>query len=99
MEDFNARTESTMTDKVDGPHEENGINNNGERIIDSCLLNKLKLATGHYEQKNVHKYTKTQPTSQLKTIMDYIISGKQHHFQHWIQQYIVEQIVDLITIY
>lgn len=80
MGDFNARIGSKTGDKVVGPYGENTVNNNGGRLIDLCTQNQLKISNGHYRHKDIHKYTWRQPSRQLKSIIDYIITGQTTSF-------------------
>jgi len=72
--DFNGHTGSKTNDVIVGPHGENDVNDNGERLIDVCQQHSLRIQNGFYKHKDIHKYTWTQPTLQRKSIIDYIIT-------------------------
>lgn len=71
--DFNGRVGRRTNHKVVGPHGEINLNDNGERIIEICESHLLKLTNDFYKHKDIHKYTWTQPTRNLKSIIDYVI--------------------------
>lgn len=74
--DFNARVGCKIGDKVVGKFGEIQRNDNGEKLIDLCTQNNLKITNGFFEHKHIHRYTWTQPTRKLKTIIDYVITGQ-----------------------
>ena len=74
MGDFNGRTGSKKQDPVVGEFGEGIINDSGERLIEFCTNNELRINNGFYQHKEIHKYTWTQPTRQLKSKIDYIIT-------------------------
>lgn len=81
MGDFNARCGTRNGDRVVGPYGESTINNDKERLIDLCSQNQPKITNSYYEHRNIHKYTWTQEGRQLKTIIDYIITGQTTSFK------------------
>lgn len=56
-----------------GQNGENTINNNGQRLIELCQQNALRIMNGWFKHKQIHQYTWIQPTRNLKSIIDYII--------------------------
>ena len=75
--DLIARIGSKTNDTVVGPHGEMLTNGNGRRLIEYCEQYGLRIMNGFYQHRNVHRYTWTQTTRQLKSIIDYVII-KQH---------------------
>lgn len=73
--DFNARV--GITDKeyetIIGRYGENVRNNNGLRMLDYCQLNNLIITNTFYQHKDIHKYTRAEPSRQEKSIIDYIV--------------------------
>lgn len=59
------------------------ITNDGERLVDLCTQNQLKITTEHYKQRNIHKYTWTHSTRKLKTIIDYMVTDQTSLFKIW----------------
>ncbi|XP_030751031.1 craniofacial development protein 2-like [Sitophilus oryzae] len=70
--DLNGRTGFKLNDPVVGRYGEHIVNNNGERLIHLCEQ-ALRIANGWFPHKDIHKYTWTQPTQNLKSLIDYII--------------------------
>ncbi|XP_030757605.1 craniofacial development protein 2-like [Sitophilus oryzae] len=79
--DFNGRVGRRTNHKVVGPHGEITLNDNGERIIEICESHLLKVTNDFYKHKDIHKYTWTQPTRNLKSIIDYVIVRQQTTLQ------------------
>lgn len=73
MGDLNGRVGQRRNDPVVGQFGEDVVNSNGERIIEMCENNHLKIANGFYQHKMIHRYTWEQTTRSLKTIIDYVI--------------------------
>lgn len=71
--DFNSRTGSQRSHPVVGPFGEDRSNDNGNRLIDTCQINELKITNGFFKHKLIHKYTWIQNTRNLKSIIDYVI--------------------------
>lgn len=69
--DLNSRTGRSRNSKSIGPYGESDRNDNGERLIELCEQNGLRIANGFFEHKDIHKYTWIQPTRNLKSIIDY----------------------------
>jgi hypothetical protein len=44
----------------------------GARLIDLCGKNKLKVTNGGFQHKEIYKFTWTQKTRNLKSIIDYV---------------------------
>lgn len=73
MGDFNKLVGKDRNNKSIGQHGENIINGNGIQIIELCNQFDLKVLNGFYPNKDIHKYTWTPPTRNLKSIIYYII--------------------------
>lgn len=71
--DLNGRTGRKDNDKTIGRFGEAVTNGSGERIIELCEMNSLKITNGFYRHKDIHKYTWVQETRNLRAIIDYII--------------------------
>jgi hypothetical protein len=57
-----------------GPFGEEIINDNGDKLIDICEQNSLKILNGYSKHKRVHQYTWHQDTQEIISIIDYIIA-------------------------
>ena len=76
MGDMNGRTGRKAGDTVVGNFGEDGVNDNGERLIELCAQTSLKIWNGFFNHKSIHKYTWEQHTKNLKTVIDYVITNK-----------------------
>jgi len=72
--DFNSRTGKKINDLAVGPFGEEVINDNGDKLIDTCEQNSLKILNGYFKHKRIHQYTWHQDTQELRSIIDYIIA-------------------------
>jgi endonuclease/exonuclease/phosphatase family metal-dependent hydrolase len=72
--DFNSRTGNKIIDLVVGPFGEEVINDNGDKLIDICEQNSLKILNGYFKHKRIHQYTRHQDTQERRSLMDYIIA-------------------------
>ena len=72
--DFNSRTGIKTINQVVGPFGEEVIHDNGDRLIDVCEQNSLKILNGYFKHKKIHQYTWHQDTLELKFIIDYIVA-------------------------
>jgi len=72
--DFNSRTGEKINNLVVGPFGEEVIKDNGDKLIDVCEQNSLKILNGYFKHKRIHQYTWHQDTQELRSIMDYIIA-------------------------
>lgn len=72
--DFNSRTGQSRNSKIVSLYGEDQINDNGERLIEVCEYNNLTITNGFFKHKEIHQYTWIQPTRNLKSIIDYIIT-------------------------
>jgi hypothetical protein len=54
------------------PFGEELINNNGNKLIDICEQNSLKILNGYFKHKRIHQYTWQQDTQELRSIIDFI---------------------------
>ena len=52
------------------------INDNGDKLINICEENSLKILNGYFKQQRIHQYTWHQDTQELRSITDYIIARK-----------------------
>jgi len=59
---------------VVGPFGEKAINDSGDKLIDICEQNSLKILNGYFQHKRIHQYTWHQDTQELRSIIDYIIA-------------------------
>jgi len=57
-----------------GPFGEEVINDSGDKLIDVCEKNSLKILNGYFKQKRIHQHTWQQDTLELKSIIDYSIA-------------------------
>ncbi|XP_045463868.1 craniofacial development protein 2-like [Harmonia axyridis] len=57
MGDFNSRIGRKINDSVVGPFGELNVNDNGERLIEICKNNQLKITNGFYKHKDIHTFT------------------------------------------
>ncbi|XP_056647320.1 craniofacial development protein 2-like [Diorhabda sublineata] len=71
--DLNARTGKETKHEIIGPYGENTRNDNGSRLIDVCQHNLLRIMNGYFKHKEIHTYTWTQITRNLRSIIDYLI--------------------------
>jgi len=78
--DLNARTGSKQNDSVTGPHGELVTNGNGSRLMEYCEQYGLRIMNGFFQHQNVHRYTWSHKTRQLKSIIDYVIIKHHTHF-------------------
>ena len=73
--DLNARVGNNIETAggVIGKEGETTISPNGERLIDFCLKNNMKIANTFFPHKNIHKYTRVNDERNEKSIIDYAI--------------------------
>jgi len=57
-----------------GPFGEEVICDNGDKLIDMCEQNSLKILNGYIKHKRIHQYTWHQDTQELRSITDYFIA-------------------------
>jgi len=55
-----------------GPHGEEAINDNGDRLRDICEQNSIKILNGYFQHKRIHQYTWHQDSQELRCIIEYI---------------------------
>ena len=79
--DFNGHTGTKVNDQVVGPYGETRINDNGESLVHLCESYNLRITSGYFKHKMIHKYTWEQHTRKLKSIIDYIIVKQKSKFQ------------------
>lgn len=75
MGDFNSRVgkKDDIYKTVVGMHGETVRNNNGERMLDFCIINRLIITNTFFEHKDIHKYTREIKSRNEKSIIDYIL--------------------------
>jgi hypothetical protein len=56
-----------------GKYGEEKRNNNGKRFLEFCTIHDLIVANTFYEHKEIHKYTREEPSRGEKSIIDYIV--------------------------
>ena len=73
--DLNARTGSVNTDieRVLGKEGFGMINNNGERLIETCHENNLVIGGSIFQHKDIHKITWKSPDGRTVSQIDHII--------------------------
>ena len=71
---LNSRTGKKVSNLVVGRYGEEIINDNGDKLIDICEQNSLKILNGYFKHKRIHQYTWHQDTQELRSIIDYIIA-------------------------
>jgi Reverse transcriptase (RNA-dependent DNA polymerase)/Endonuclease-reverse transcriptase len=73
--DFNGRVgkKDSKYNTVIGTHGENTRNNNGRRLLDFCINHDMIITNTFYEHKQIHKYTRAEPSRGEKSIIDYVI--------------------------
>ena len=73
--DLNARVGNNVETScgVVGREGEATTSPNGERLIDFCLENNMKIANTFFPHKDIHKYTRVNSEKKEKSILDYII--------------------------
>jgi hypothetical protein len=76
QEILKAEQEKKINNQVVGPFGEELINENGDKLIDVCEQNSLKILNGYFKHKWIHHYTWHKDTLQLKSVIDYIIAGQ-----------------------
>lgn len=71
--DLNSRTGKKQQDKIVGQFGEDTVNDNGNRLINMCDQNNLRILNGFFQHREIHKYTWVQHSRNLKSIIDYVI--------------------------
>lgn len=79
--EINGRVGRKTNNNVVGPHGELSQNDNGDTLIEICESQLLKITNGFYKHKDIHTYTWTQPTRNLKSVIDYVIVRQQTTLQ------------------
>ena len=89
MGDLNGRVGSNRTnlENVIGPFGEINRNDDGERLLDWCLLNNMSIMNGFFKQRDNHKYTRyrwNRNTGQFdqRSIIDYFLSSDKRIFNN-----------------
>lgn len=76
--DLNARIGNVPIDGVKQRFNEEVINENGERLIEICLLNSLRINNTFFEHSIQHKITWSD-TRGRSSMIDYIITNREIH--------------------
>lgn len=63
---------------VIGRHGEAFRNTNGKRLLNFCVIYSLIVANSFFEHKDIHKYTREEPSRNEKSIIDYIIVEREN---------------------
>ena len=74
--DFNSWTGEKINNLVVGPFGEEVINANGDKLIDICEQNWLKILNGYSKHKRIHQYSWHQDTKELRSIIDTLLPDK-----------------------
>lgn len=61
-----------------GKEGESTKNNNGERMIEFCIENDLIITNSKFKHKDIHKYTREQPSRKEKSIIDYFLINREN---------------------
>jgi hypothetical protein len=69
---FNNRTGKKKL--FEGPFGEEVVYDNGDKLIDVCEQNALKLLKGYFKHKRIHQYTWHQDKQDVRFIEDYIFA-------------------------
>lgn len=77
--DLNARVgrNNSGIEDILGIFGEPTINSNGKRLLDFCRINNLIVSNSFFEHKDIHKYTRVEPSRKEKSIIDYILIEKE----------------------
>jgi len=70
----NSKTGEKINNLVVGPFGEEVIPDNGDKLIDICEQNSIKILNGYFKHKRIHQYTWHQDTQEQRSIIDYIIA-------------------------
>lgn len=75
--DLNARVgnKNKGLEEIMGKHGEPSKNSNGNRLIDFCIVNELKILNTFFEHKDIHKYTREERSRNEKSLIDYFLSS------------------------
>jgi exonuclease III len=76
--DFNGRVgqQEEQYKEILGRHGEQIRNNNGNRLLDFCILNNFIITNSWFAHKDIHKYTREEPSRGEKSIIDYVLVEK-----------------------
>ena len=96
--DLNARVGNNIETAggVIGKEGETTISPNGERLIDFCLKNNMKIANTFFPHKNIHKYTRVNDERNEKSIIDYVMVRSSLFTVLWILR-LTEELKSLAT--
>ncbi|XP_030752879.1 craniofacial development protein 2-like [Sitophilus oryzae] len=71
--DLNSRTGKKLHDKIVGQFGEAILNDNGNRLINICDQNNLRILNDFFQHHDIHKYTWIQHSRNLKSVINYVI--------------------------
>lgn len=80
--DFNSRTGSQANNKIVGQFSEDKVIDNDLRLIHLCDTCPLRMNNKFFKHKNIHRYSWTPNTCNLRSTIEYII-GKQSSALEW----------------
>ncbi|KAF6201218.1 hypothetical protein GE061_005665 [Apolygus lucorum] len=75
--DINGRVGNNILgyEKVLGRHGEVTRNDSGKRLLQFCINNNLAVYNTFYPHKDIHKYTREEPTLQQRSLIDYVVGS------------------------
>lgn len=78
--DFNARVgrRDNLYKEVIGNEGECVRNNNGIRLLEFCQTHDLIVTNTFFQHKDIHKYTREEPSRGEKSIIDYIVTEREN---------------------
>lgn len=71
-------------------HEEDIINNNGERLIEACYQQSLMIKNVWFRYKNIHKYIQSKSCQIKKSIIDHLIKRQTNSWVSMFKYVVVE---------
>lgn len=78
--DFNGRVgirDHTYTTTI-GKYGEEKRNNNGKRLLDFCIIHDLIITNTFFKHKDIHKFTRVQPSRGERSIIDYVLVEREN---------------------
>jgi exonuclease III len=83
--DLNVRVgnNSERRNGVIGEQGEETLNNNGERLLNFCIMNDLIILSTMFIHKDIHNITREEPSRKEKSIIDYIIVQREMRTYIW----------------
>ena len=74
--DMNAKVGNVSREKIVGQHGVEGVNENGDHLVELCAERNVFLANTFFQHKDIHKYTWKRGEGggvEQKSLIDYII--------------------------